>query len=103
MKKTFPLQAQGKDDARVRDKIRHEVNKYVRRERQKALPEGFSWWAFACRVGPDAAQAAAKSLDAVGGAIDAVAQTGATTVYVEIIASPSHRPPSRRSPPASGE
>ena len=95
MKKTFPLQARGKDDARVRDKIRHEVNKYVRRERRKTLPEGFSWWMFACRVGPNAEQAAAKSLDDVGAAIDAVAQTGATTVYVEILASPSHRPPAR--------
>lgn len=95
MKKTFPLQAHGRDDARVRDKIRHEVNKYVRRERQKALPEGFAWWAFACRVGPSAEQAVAKSLDDVGGAIDAVAQTGATAVYVEILASPSQRPASR--------
>jgi acetylornithine deacetylase/succinyl-diaminopimelate desuccinylase-like protein len=103
MKKTFPLQAHGKDDARVRDKIRHEVNKYVRRERQKALPEGYTWWAFACRVGPDAVQAATKNLEEVGGAIDAVAQTGATAVYVEIVASPSQRPPSRRSPPASGD
>jgi len=102
MKKTFPLQARGKDDARVRDKIRHEVNKYVRRERQKALPEGFSWWAFACRVGPDAAQATTKSLDEVGGAIDAVAQTGATTVYVEIVASPAQRPPSRSPRPTAG-
>lgn len=101
MKKTFPLQAHGKDDARVRDKIRHEVNKYVRRERQKALPEGFSWWAFACRVGPDAAQAGAKSLDEVGGAIDAVAQAGATAVYVEIIATPSHRPAARNPRPRS--
>lgn len=102
MKKTFPLQAHGKDDARVRDKIRHEVNKYVRRERQKALPEGFSWWAFACRVGTDADQAVTKNLDEVGAAIDAVAQTGAATVYVEILASPSHRPPSRSSPRPPG-
>ena len=47
MKKTFPLQAPGKDDARVRDKIRHEVNKYVRRSRRKELPEGFAQWDFA--------------------------------------------------------
>jgi len=95
MKKTFPLQAAGKDDARVRDKIRHEVNKYVRRERAKTLPEGFTWWAFACRVGPDAEQATAMSLDAVASAIDAVAQTGATAVYIEIIVTPTLRPSSR--------
>jgi hypothetical protein len=102
MKKTFPLQAHGKDDARVRDKIRHEVNKYVRRERRKTLPEGFSWWMFACRVGPNAEQAAAKSLDDVGAAIDAVARTGASAVYVEITAAASHRPASRSSSRAPG-
>ena len=48
MKKTFPLQTAGKDDARVRDKIRHEVNKYVRRSRRQELPEGFAQWEFAC-------------------------------------------------------
>lgn len=95
MKKTFPLQAPGKDDARVRDKIRHEVNKYVRRERNKPLPEGFTWWSFACRVGRSAEQATARSREAVAGAIDSVAQDGATTVFVEIVASPSQRPSSR--------
>lgn len=101
MKKTFPLQAPGKDDARVRDKIRHEVNKYVRRERNKPLPEGFTWWSFACRVGPSAEQATARALDAVASAIDTVALEGATTVYIEIVVSPSQRPPTRTSHRAS--
>jgi len=96
MKKTFPLQVPGRDDARVRDRIRHEVNKYVRRERRKPLPEGYTWWAFSCRVGPDAAQAAARELDAVAAAIDEVAQQGAAAVYLEILAVPSQRPDSRR-------
>lgn len=91
MKKTFPLQATGKDDARVRDKIRHEVNKYVRRERQKDLPVGFAQWAFDCRVGPTAAAAEVRSLKDVGAAIDAVATAGATEVYIEIVAAPAHR------------
>lgn len=91
MKKTFPLQAPGKDDARVRDQIRHEVNKYVRRERKKDLPEGFAQWAFDCRVGPTAATAAVRSLKDVGSAIDAVAAEGATEVYIAILASPAHR------------
>ena len=85
MKKTFPLQAPGKDDARVRDKIRHEVNKYIRRERQKKLPEGFGTWEFNCKVGADAESAEHRGLKEVGGAIEAVALTGATAVYIEIV------------------
>jgi hypothetical protein len=91
MKKTFPLQAPGKDDARVRDKIRQEINKYVRRERKKTLPEGFDLWAMNCRVGASAEAAEALPLKEVGGAIDRIALTGATGVYVEIIAVAGHR------------
>lgn len=91
MKKNFPLQAAGKDDARVRDKIRHEVNKYVRRSQRRTPPEGFAQWEFICRVGVSAEGAESKSIKEVGAAIDTVAATGATTVYVEIEAVPAQR------------
>ncbi len=91
MKKTFPLKAPGKDDARVRDKIRHELNKYVRRERMKTLPEGFDLWNLTCKVGASAASAEARPLKEVGGAIDQVALAGAAEVYVEIVAVAGHR------------
>ncbi len=86
MKKTFPLTAPGKDDARVRDKIRHELNKYVRRERMKKLPEGFTLWAFDCRIGPNAATAEPRPLKEIGRTIDTLAAEGATEVYIEILA-----------------
>ena len=91
MKKNFPLQTPGKEDARVRDKIRHEVNKYVRRSQRKTPPEGFAMWEFMCRVGISDANAESKAIKEVGVAIDAVAATGATTVYVEIEAVPAQR------------
>ena len=91
MKKTFPLQAAGKDDARVRDKIRHEVNKYVRRSRRRELPEGFAQWEFTCRVGTGEAAAEPRALKEVAGAIDTVAETGAKEVYLEITAVPGQR------------
>lgn len=91
MKKSFPLQAPGKDDARVRDKIRHEVNKYARRSRRKELPAGFAQWEFACKVGAEVTGAEPRSLKEVAAAIDAVAATGATAVYIEITAVPGQR------------
>lgn len=91
MKKTFPLTAPGKDDARVRDKIRHELNKYIRRERQKKLPEGCTLWTFDCKVGRDATAAATRPLKEIGSAIDDLAASGATDVYVEIVARPTVR------------
>jgi hypothetical protein len=95
MKKTFSLRAPGKDDARVRDKIRQEINRYVRRERQKKLPEGYDHWEFACRVGASAAQTETRPFKELGGSVDAVAQAGATEVYIEIVATPAERKFSR--------
>ena len=91
MKKTFPLHAPGKNDARVRDKIRHEVNKYTRRSRRKELPEGFAEWEFTCKVGAGEAAAESRSLKEVANAIDSVAEAGANEVYIEITAVPGQR------------
>jgi len=96
MKKTFPLQSPGKDDARVRDKIRHEVNRCVRRERRRDLPEGFDGLEFTCRLGTAADSAQPLLLKEIAAAIDAVALTGSTQVYIEVIAVPV----ARRLPPA---
>jgi hypothetical protein len=91
MKKTFPLQVPGKDDARVRDKIRHEVNKNVRRSRRKEVPEGFAQWEFNCKVGANETGASSLALKEVAAAIDEVAAKGATSVYIEITAVPGQR------------
>jgi len=91
MKKTFPLQSPTREDARVRDKIRQEVNRDVRRQRRKPLPEGFERWEFNCRVGLSPETAEVRSLKEVGGAIEALAVTGATAVYVEILPVPMLR------------
>src|SRR5882757_6006273 len=91
MKKNFLLKAAGKEDARVRDKIRHEINKYVRREWKKTVPEGFDLWNLNCKVGASAASAEALPLKEVGGAIDKVAAAGAESVFVEIVAVAGHR------------
>jgi hypothetical protein len=93
MKKTFPLRAEGRDDARVRDKIRQEINRYLRRERQKPLPEGADQWDFACKVGPSADAAESMPLKAVAAAIDQVGLTGAAEIYIEIVARATTRPP----------
>jgi hypothetical protein len=93
MKKSFPLQSPKKADARVRDSIKHEIRKYVQRERRKPLPVDFDEWEFRCRVGSSSDDATAKALKEISSAIDAVAETGATSVYVEIIAIATARPP----------
>jgi hypothetical protein len=93
MKKTFPLHAEGKQPARVLDAIRHELHKYVKRERRRALPEGADFWDFACKFGTQADNAEVAHLNELGTRLDTAAQAGATHVYVEILAVPGVRQP----------
>jgi len=91
MKKTFPFTVPGKERARVIDAIKYDIRKYVKRERRKTLPEGFTAWDFACRVGADGSVAIVQPLGDVARAIDSVAADEATQVYVEILAAPGYR------------
>ena len=91
MKKTFPLIASHKASARVLDAVKHEIRKYVKRERRKAVPAGFDEWEFACKIGAEADSAENKALRDVGSAVDAIAASGSSSVYIEVIAIPAHR------------
>jgi hypothetical protein len=51
MKKTFPLDIEGRHRDRVVDALKHELRKYVRRERRRALPPGVDFLDFDCRSG----------------------------------------------------
>jgi hypothetical protein len=93
MKKTFPLHAPGKADERVVEAIKHDVRKYVKRERGKSLPAGFDQWDFTCRVGLSSAAATARDLRDVARAIDEVVQLGSSEVYIEIFSVAALRTP----------
>lgn len=97
MKKTFSLHVEGKHPDRVLDAIKHELNKYVKRERRKALPEGVDYWDFDCRLGLAADSAEAVHVKTLGARLDALTQDGAAQVYVEIWAKPAVRQYQERS------
>jgi len=91
MKKSFALAAAGKHPDRVLDAVKHDIRKYLRRERRRELPEGVDFLDFDCRFGRDADNAQTVHLSALTGLVDAAARDGATQVYVEILAKPGHR------------
>jgi hypothetical protein len=99
MKKIFSLELEGKDRARVLERVRSEVGKYINREKRKALPMGHDQWEFACRIGPDEATATPTSVRQVHEAIGVIAATGAPEVFGEILA--SARPETAKTPKAS--
>lgn len=91
MRKTFPLAIEGKNRDRVLDAVKHEIRKYVKRERRRDLPAGTDYWDFDCRFGPDSANAQPAHLASLIGLVDAAAADNAAQVYVEILARPANR------------
>ena len=91
MKKTFKLNIEGKNRDRVIDATKHEIRQYLKRERNKVLPAGVDFWDFDCRFGLTAETAAAAHPANVTALIDAAAQDGADSFYLELLAKPGHR------------
>jgi len=93
MRKTYPLQAEGRHPDRVLDAVKHDVRKYLKRERRRPLPEGVDFWDFDCKFGLSAETAETVHLSAVIPSIDAAAKEQAVQVYVEIITTHGKRTP----------
>jgi hypothetical protein len=89
MRKTFPLRAEGKHPDRVLEAVKHEIRKYIKRERRRDLPEGADFWDFDCKFGPDKDTAATLAPATLTAALDALAQAGCEQCYVELLAKPA--------------
>ncbi|WP_323815556.1 DUF6172 family protein [Cellvibrio sp. NN19] len=93
MKKTFKLHIEGKNPDRLLEAIKHEVRKYVKRERGKTLPKGVDFWAFDCKFGATEATAEVVRLAELTKKMDEVASAGGDSFYVEILAAHGVRKP----------
>jgi hypothetical protein len=93
MRKTFQLHIEGKNRDRILDAIKHDIRKYLQRERRRPVPEGAQFWDFDCRFGltQDSAEVVLESQ--IKARIDAAAADGAENFYLEILAKPGVRAP----------
>jgi hypothetical protein len=91
MKKTFPLQREGRHPDRVLDALKHELRKYMARERGRPLPPETDFWDFDCRFGASEETAQPLHPGELNRQLDALAQGGATQCYVELLAKPVRR------------
>ena len=91
MRKIFQLTQEGRHPDRVLEAVKHEIRKYLKRERRRDLPEGVDFLDFDCRCGATKDQAEVVHLSALMGSLDAVAKAGATEAYVEVLAKPGVR------------
>ena len=91
MKKTFPLNIEGKHRDRLLEATKHEIRKYVKRQRRVPLPEGVDFWDFDCKFGTSADNATVVHFATITGLIDAVAKDGGDAFYLELLAKVGHR------------
>lgn len=93
MRKTYSFQAEGRHPDRVLESVKHDIRKYLKRERRRDLPEGADFWDFGCRIGADKDSAEGVLLSALIAQVDAIAKAGAAQAYVEVLARAAQRPP----------
>ena len=91
MKKTFNLTDPKLPVPRVIESIKHEVKKYIKRERKKPLPDGVDFWDFDCRFGADEATAEVIHVSVVNKYISQAELKELESFYLEILVKPAKR------------
>jgi hypothetical protein len=89
MKKTFELTHPKINVARMVDSVKHDIKKYLKRERNKSLPEGAAYWDFDCKFGITEVAAEKVYLKEINTQIDAAVANEITSFYIEILAKPA--------------
>lgn len=94
MKKTFALTHPKLKPARLVDAIKHDIKKYLRRERNKALPAGTDYWTFDCRFGASEDSAEVVFTSELNKHVDEAVAQELPEIYVEILARAANHEPS---------
>ena len=88
MKKTFQITHPKIAVARRYEAVKHEVKKYLKRERNKKLPDESGFWDFDCKFGESETQAERVHVTEISKKIDEAEKAGLLSFYIEILAKP---------------
>lgn len=91
MKKTFKLQATNKHPDRVVEGIKHEVRKYIKREKRKTLPEGVDFWKFECKFAKNDEEPQVIDFLDITKYIDEAHASKSDSLYMEILATKGYK------------
>jgi len=91
MRKTFKMSHEKIKTPRLVEAIKHEVKKYIKRERNKALPTNVDFWDFDCRYGIDEASSEVIHVSTINKFISQAEEEQLESFYLEILAKPGHR------------
>ena len=92
MKKTYKLEHPKIKVPRIVDSIKHDIRKFLKKERNKNLPSGAIYWGFDCKSGQTEETSVEVNLSSLTKSIDELVEKNNTTIYIEIVAKPIGKP-----------
>ena len=84
MKKTFKLEHPKIKVPRIVDSAKHDIKKFLKKERKKPLPSGANYWGFDCKFGQSEETAVSIPLTSLSKHIDDLVENKIMTLYVEL-------------------
>ena len=85
MKKTFKLNVENKHPDRLLEAIKHEIRKYIKREKRKPLPEGVDFWDLKCKFAKNDETPEEINFNEITNCINEAAKEKCDSFYMEII------------------
>ncbi len=93
MHKTYTLIEEKRDKDRVVEAIKHEIRKYIKREKNKSLPEGVDFWNLECKISKDSNKLASVEFQNLIKTIDTLVSEEAEVLNIEILSFEGIRKP----------
>jgi len=91
VKKVFNFQHDKKKPERLVEACKHDIKKYMKRERAKTLPEKATFWDFECKFGATAEDAQSVTALELNKALDGALENSLTECYIEVVAKASFK------------
>lgn len=85
MKKTFKLNVENKHPDRLLESIKHEIRKYIKREKRKPLPESVDFWDLKCKFAKNDETPEEINFNDITDCINNAALEKCDSFYMEII------------------
>jgi len=92
MKKVFNLKEGNKNQDRLLDSIKHEIRKYIKREKRKTLPEDVDFWDLKCKFGKNNEEPKSIEFVDITKHINEASEEKYESFYMEIIAEKGYKP-----------
>jgi len=85
MKKIFKLKVENKNPDRLLEAIKHEIRKYIKREKRKPLSEDVDFWKLECKFAKNDDIPSEINFEDIMGHINKAASQDCDSFYMEII------------------